>query len=64
VSTECPRCGSELTTFALAGAEAIACDDCGFVGVEADHSGEPRVVESWEQALERFGRSMENDENA
>ena len=56
MSIECPRCGSELTTFALGGTEAIACDDCGFVGVEADHSGEPRVVESWEEALERFGR--------
>lgn len=51
---ECPRCGSPLTTLALAGVEAVACDDCGFADVEADHSGEPRIVESWEEALKRF----------
>jgi len=56
VSTECPRCGSTLTTLALSGSEAVACDACGYVGVEADHSGEPRLVESWEDALKRFQR--------
>jgi hypothetical protein len=55
VSTECPRCGSALTTLALGGTEAVVCDDCGYADVEADHSGEPRLVESWEEALERFG---------
>ncbi len=55
VSTECPRCGSALTTFTLGGAEAVGCDACGYAGVEVDHSGEPRIVESWEEALERFG---------
>ncbi len=54
MSDDCPRCGSPLTVLALAGAEAVACDDCGFADVEADHSGEPRVVESWEEALRRF----------
>lgn len=54
VSTDCPRCGSPLSTFSLSGATAVACDDCGFVGVEADHSGEPRFIESWEDAFERF----------
>lgn len=54
VSSECPRCGSTLSTFALAGATAVACDDCGYAGVEADHSGEPRLVESWEDAFARF----------
>jgi len=54
VSSECPRCGSPLSTFALAGATAVACDDCGYAGVEADHSGEPRLVESWEDAIARF----------
>ena len=54
MTSECPRCGSRLTTLALAGTEAVACESCGYVGVEADHSGEPRLVESWEEALARF----------
>jgi len=56
VSTECPRCGSRLTTLSLGGAEAVSCEECGYVGVEADHSGEPRAVETWAEALERFAR--------
>jgi hypothetical protein len=43
-----------MTTFALGEAEASSCPECGYAGVEADHSGEPRLVESWEAALERF----------
>lgn len=54
MSHDCPRCGSTLETFSLAGAEALACADCGYVGVEADHSGERTAVESWEEALRRF----------
>jgi len=38
------------------GAEAVSCEECGYVGVEADHSGEPRAVETWAEALERFAR--------
>jgi|GEM_PF-1681503 len=56
VSTECPRCGSTLTTLSLGGAEAVSCEECGYVGVEADHSGEPHAVETWAEALERFAR--------
>ncbi|WP_066417579.1 zf-TFIIB domain-containing protein [Halorubrum aethiopicum] len=62
MSSECPRCGSALTTFTLGGAEAVGCDACGYAGVEVDHSGEPRLVESWEEALERFGRGVEDGE--
>ncbi|MFC5279128.1 zf-TFIIB domain-containing protein [Halorubrum rubrum] len=62
MSSECPRCGSALTTFTLDGAEAVGCDACGYAGVEVDHSGEPRLVESWEEALERFGRKVEEGE--
>lgn len=51
---DCPRCGGDLTTFALAGVEAFTCEACGYVGVEADHSGEPTAVESWDDALRRF----------
>lgn len=54
MTSECPRCGSELTTLALADTEAVACESCGYVGVEADHTGEPRSVESWDDALQRF----------
>ncbi|WP_435074641.1 zinc finger domain-containing protein [Halorubrum sp. HHNYT27] len=54
MSLECPRCGTTLSTFALGGAAAVVCDDCGYAGVEADHSGEPRLVESWEEAFARF----------
>jgi len=54
VEPDCPRCGAELTTFALAGGEAFSCEACGYVGVEADHSGEPTAVESWDDALRRF----------
>ncbi len=43
-----------MTTFALGGAETSSCPECGYAGVEADHSGEPQHVESWEKALERF----------
>lgn len=50
----CPRCGSDLATLTLAETEAVACEACGYVGVEADHSGEPATAESWEEALERF----------
>lgn len=35
-------------------ANAVSCESCGYVGVEADHSGEPEVVETWDDALERF----------
>mgnify|MGYP002761075438 CR=1 FL=1 len=51
---DCPRCGASLTTFRLAGVEALACEACGYVGVEADHSGEQQAVESWDEAFQRF----------
>ncbi|WP_418282939.1 zf-TFIIB domain-containing protein [Halorubrum sp. DTA98] len=51
---DCPRCGNELTTFSLAGVEALSCETCGYVGLEADHTGKPRADESWETAIRRF----------
>lgn len=54
MSLECPRCGTTLSTFDLDGATAVTCEGCGYAGVEADHSGEPRLVESWEDAFARF----------
>jgi len=38
----------------LAGVEAFTCEACGYVGLEADHTGEPRADESWEEAMQRF----------
>jgi Zn ribbon nucleic-acid-binding protein len=54
VESDCPRCGDSLTIFTLAGVEALTCETCGYVGVEADHSGEQTAIESWEDALQRF----------
>jgi len=54
VPLDCPRCGGTLSTFSLSDATAVACDDCGYVGVEADHSGEPTFAESWADAFARF----------
>ncbi|WP_172863923.1 hypothetical protein [Halorubrum trapanicum] len=54
MSHECPRCGAELSSLSLGAATAVACDDCGYADVEADHSGEPEFAESWADALARF----------
>ena len=54
MNPDCPRCEATLTTLALSDVEAFTCEECGYVGVEADHSGEPAAVESWEDALQRF----------
>jgi hypothetical protein len=51
---DCPQCGTALTTYALRGHEALVCERCGYVGIEADHHGTPREVESWHDALRRF----------
>jgi len=51
---ECPRCGSTLERYALSGREAVLCEDCGYLGVAIDHESEPREVESWAAAFERF----------
>lgn len=64
MSPICPRCGSGLGTFILDGTEALSCDACGYVGVEANHSGEPTVVESWEEAINRFEQSLRDSASA
>ncbi|ACV10628.1 conserved hypothetical protein [Halorhabdus utahensis DSM 12940] len=53
---ECPRCGGDLTTFALGGekATAVVCESCGFSGVPASHRYEGGEPESWDRAMERF----------
>jgi hypothetical protein len=51
---DCPQCGGTLATYALSGQEASVCEDCGYVGIAAEHRGDPRRVESWDDALRRF----------
>lgn len=54
VSNQCPRCDGALERLQLGGADAVSCADCGYVGVEADHTGEPEVIETWDDAIRRF----------
>jgi DNA-directed RNA polymerase subunit M/transcription elongation factor TFIIS len=51
---DCPQCDTALTTYALQGREALVCERCGYVGIEADHHGTPHSAESWNDALSRF----------
>jgi hypothetical protein len=51
---DCPQCGGTLATYALSGREASVCEDCGYVGIDAEHRGDPRRIESWNDALRRF----------
>jgi len=58
---DCPQCGGTLATYALSGREASVCEDCGYVGIAAEHRGEARRVESWDDALRRFYRAHDTD---
>jgi hypothetical protein len=58
---DCPQCGGTLATYALSGREASVCEDCGYVGIAAEHRGDPRSVESWDDALRRFYRAHGSD---
>jgi hypothetical protein len=57
----CPQCGGPLATYALSDREASVCEDCGYVGIAAEHRGDPRTVESWDDALRRFYRAHGSD---
>jgi DNA-directed RNA polymerase subunit M/transcription elongation factor TFIIS len=57
---DCPQCGGTLATYALSGREASVCEDCGYVGIAAEHRGDPRRIESWNDALRRFYGSDED----
>jgi hypothetical protein len=54
---DCPQCGGPVDTYALGGREASVCGDCGYVGIAAEHRGESRHAESWNDALRRFYRA-------
>jgi len=58
---DCPQCGGTLDTYALSDSEASVCEDCGYVGIAAEHRGDPRAVESWDDALRRFYRAHGRD---
>jgi DNA-directed RNA polymerase subunit M/transcription elongation factor TFIIS len=58
---DCPQCGGPLATYALGGREASVCEDCGYVGIAAEHRGEARTVESWDDALRRFYHAHDTD---
>jgi len=52
---DCPQCeGGTLVTYALDGREAHVCEQCGYVGIPADHHGERAAPESWNDALRRY----------
>ena len=51
---DCPRCDRPLDRYALGGREAVVCEACGYIGVPVEHRGEPREVESWDDAISRF----------
>ncbi|WP_276260840.1 hypothetical protein [Haloglomus litoreum] len=53
---ECPRCGSDLVAFAVAGGdgETVACETCGYLDSPLDLHVERRPGEDWAEALARF----------
>jgi hypothetical protein len=52
---DCPQCeGGTLVTYALDEREAHVCEQCGYVGIPADHHGERAAPESWNDALRRY----------
>jgi hypothetical protein len=58
---DCPQCGGPLATYALSDREASVCEDCGYVGIAAEHRGEARTIESWDDALRRFYHAHDAD---
>ena len=53
---DCPECGGPLSDYRLGDRAAVGCDDCGYVGIDAEHRV-PRVDrESWADAIARFYR--------
>jgi Zn ribbon nucleic-acid-binding protein len=53
---DCPQCEGEdtLATYTDGEREAFVCEDCGYVGIPADHRGEPGERETWADAVTRF----------
>ncbi|MFB6168331.1 MAG: hypothetical protein ABEJ43_05735 [Haloferacaceae archaeon] len=53
---DCPQCGGQLVDYRLGDRAAVGCEDCGYVGIDAEHRGRSTERESWDDALERFYR--------
>ena len=51
---DCPKCGGRLTDYRLGDRVAVGCETCGYVGIDAEHRGEPTDRETWGDALRRF----------
>jgi Zn ribbon nucleic-acid-binding protein len=53
---DCPQCEAEdaLTTYTDGEREAFVCENCGYVGIPADHRGEAGESETWADAVSRF----------
>lgn len=55
----CPRCDRPLSVYTFQGREASVCESCGYVGVEVEHSSEPLIFESWDEAMDRFRSGLQ-----
>lgn len=52
--TACPRCGGDLSTYALGDRRRVVCEACGYTGVNVKLSNNSGEDESWDDALDRF----------
>jgi hypothetical protein len=52
-----------MITFSLEDSAALTCEDCGYVGIPADHRPEGEESESWDEALGRFREAGEAPAN-
>ncbi len=52
-----------MITFSLEDSAALTCEDCGYVGIPADHRPEGEESESWGEALGRFREAGEAPAN-
>jgi Zn ribbon nucleic-acid-binding protein len=50
----CPRCGDDLSTYALDACEAVTCDGCGYARLATDNRVETPERSSWAEALRTF----------
>lgn len=57
---DCPECGTPLVTYRLEEREAPVCEQCGHVGIDAEHRPARVRVESWGDALRRFYGTTED----
>jgi len=51
---DCQRCGGSTVAYSLGERSARACEECGSVGVTAEHRSERVDAESWDEAIQRF----------